>query len=71
LREIVSTRIGAVKSKQMKPQPAPHVPGNTEAEKFDNAVRKIFSVSKKDFLKAEEHYQQSKQSKKQADKKAN
>jgi uncharacterized protein YdaU (DUF1376 family) len=29
----------------MKPLPAPNVPGNTEWERFDNAVRKIFSVS--------------------------
>jgi hypothetical protein len=38
----------------MKPQPAPHVPGNTEAERFDNAVRKMFTVSKEDYLKEEE-----------------
>ena len=35
----------------MKPQPPPHVPGNTEAERMDNAVRKMFSVSKVDALK--------------------
>jgi len=38
---------------QMKPQPPPYVPGNTEAERMDNAVRKMFSVSKDDVLKAE------------------
>jgi len=37
----------------MKPSPPPHVPGNTEAERMDNAVRKMFSVSKEDVLKAE------------------
>jgi len=37
----------------MKPLPAPDVPGNTEAEKFDNAVRKMFSVSKEELLKRE------------------
>lgn len=37
----------------MKPLPAPHVPGNTEAERFDNAFRKILTVSKEDLLKAE------------------
>jgi hypothetical protein len=37
----------------MKPAPAPNVPGNTEAERFDNAVRNIFSVSKKELLKRE------------------
>jgi hypothetical protein len=30
----------------MKPEPAPHVPGETEAERFDNAVRQMFAVSK-------------------------
>jgi hypothetical protein len=40
----------------MKPHPPPDVPGNTEAEKFDNAVRKMFSVSKDAFLKADEQY---------------
>lgn len=37
----------------MKPLPAPHIPGNTEAEKFDNAVRKMFSVSKEELMKRE------------------
>src|ERR1035437_57419 len=37
----------------MKPLPAPSVPGNTEAERFDNAVRKMFIVSKEDVLKEE------------------
>jgi hypothetical protein len=36
----------------MKPVPPP-VPGNTEAERFDNAVRKMFTVSKEDLLKEE------------------
>ena len=38
---------------RMKPLPAPHVPGRTEAERFDNAVRMMFSVSKEDVLKRE------------------
>jgi hypothetical protein len=37
----------------MKPQPAPHGPGNSDAERFDNAIRKICTVSKADLLKAE------------------
>jgi hypothetical protein len=41
----------------MKPLPAPNVPGNTEAEKFDNAVRKIFSVSKEELIKREAEWQ--------------
>jgi hypothetical protein len=31
----------------------PHVPGKTEAERMDNAVRRMFSVSKEDVMKAE------------------
>jgi hypothetical protein len=37
----------------MKPAPPPNVPGNSAAEKFDNAVRKVFSVSKEAYLKEE------------------
>jgi hypothetical protein len=37
----------------MKPLPAPHIPGSTEAERMDNAVHKMFSVSKEDILKEE------------------
>jgi hypothetical protein len=37
----------------MKPLPAPDVPGNTDAEQFDNAVRRVFSVSKGAYLKEE------------------
>jgi|SRR5436309_11445789 len=37
----------------MKPASAPDVPGNTEFERFDNAVRKVVTVSKEDLLKAE------------------
>ena len=38
---------------EMKPAPAPNVPDSTEFEKFDNAVRKMFTVSKADVLKEE------------------
>jgi hypothetical protein len=37
----------------MKPLPAPNVPGNTESERMDNALRKILTVSKSDLLKEE------------------
>jgi hypothetical protein len=37
----------------MKPLPPPEVPGSTEAERMDNAVRKLFTVSKSDYLKEE------------------
>jgi hypothetical protein len=52
----------------MKPHPPPDVPGNTEAEKFDNAVRKMFSVTKEAFLEAEEEYQRTKPAKKRGEK---
>ena len=54
---------------KMKPQPAPHVPGETQAERFNNAVLKLFSVSKEDFLKEEVKYQR-KQARKRRAKKA-
>ncbi|MFZ0300163.1 MAG: hypothetical protein WAM13_17560 [Candidatus Sulfotelmatobacter sp.] len=38
----------------MKPLPAPHVPGKTEFERFDNAVRRVLTVSKEELLKREE-----------------
>ena len=41
----------------MKPSPAPNVPGKTEAERFDNAVRNIFSVSREELLKREAEWQ--------------
>jgi hypothetical protein len=37
----------------MKPAPAPSVPGNTEWQRFDNAVGKLLSVPKEAFLKEE------------------
>ncbi len=37
----------------MKPLPAPDVPGKTEFERFDNALRQILTVSKTDLLKME------------------
>jgi hypothetical protein len=35
----------------MKPAPAPHVPGNTEWERFNNAVSMVLAVPKEAFLK--------------------
>jgi hypothetical protein len=48
----------------MKPAPAPNVPGNTEAERFDNAVRKMFSVSKEELLKREAKWKRARERKK-------
>jgi len=56
--------------KQMKPHPPPYVPGNTEAERFDNAVRKMLSVSKEDVLKAQEQQKQARTKKRRAKKTA-
>jgi hypothetical protein len=47
----------------MKPKPAPHVPGNTEFERFDNAVSKLLSVPKKAFLKEEARLKRAKANK--------
>ena len=54
----------------MRPLPAPNVPGNTEAERFDNAVRKIFTVSKTDILKEEAKWKRARARKKRAKKPA-
>lgn len=50
----------------MKPLPAPNVPGDTEAERMDNAVRKMFSVSKEDVLKEEAKWKRAQARKKKA-----
>lgn len=52
----------------MKPLPAPNIPGNTEAERFDNAVRKIFSVSKEELLKREAKWKRARTCKERAKK---
>jgi hypothetical protein len=52
----------------MKPAPAPNVPGNTEAERFDHAVRKLFTVSKEDYLKEETRLKKLRERKKRAKK---
>jgi hypothetical protein len=35
----------------------PTVPGNTEAKRFDNAVRKMFTVSKEEMQRREAEWQ--------------
>lgn len=42
----------------MKPLPAPNVPGKTEFERFDNGMRQVLSVSKKELLRREEREKQ-------------
>lgn len=41
----------------VKPLPAPTVPGKTEFERFDNAMRRVLSVSKEELLRREAEYQ--------------
>ena len=52
----------------MKPLPPPHVPGKTEFERFDNALRQILTVSKSDLLKMEAQEKSTKERKKRAKK---
>jgi hypothetical protein len=53
----------------MKPLPPPNVPGDTEWERFDNAFRKIITVSKEDLIKAEKKWKRARV-KKKADKRS-
>ena len=48
----------------MKPAPAPNVPGDTEAERFSNAVSRMFSVSKDELVKREARWKRSQARKK-------
>ncbi|HEV2495259.1 MAG TPA: hypothetical protein VG204_19550 [Terriglobia bacterium] len=50
----------------MKPEPPPLVPGNTEFERFDNAVRAIFAVSKEEVVKREAEWRRKRARKKRA-----
>ncbi len=54
----------------MKPPPPPPVPGNTDAERFDNAVRKMFTVSKMEILRREKKWKQARARTKQRKKSA-
>jgi hypothetical protein len=50
----------------MKPLPAPHVPGKTEFERFDNAVRQVLSVPKEELLKQEAREKKTREYKKRS-----
>jgi len=54
----------------MKPQPAPHVTGDIDAQRMSNALNAVLKVSKADLLKAEEEGKKSQAKKKLAKKKA-
>lgn len=53
----------------MKIQPAPPVPGDTDAQRLDSAVRKMFTVSKEEMQRREATWQKT-QSKKPQSKKS-
>ena len=42
----------------VKPLPAPHVPGKTEFERFDNAMRQVLTVTKEELLRREHQERQ-------------
>ena len=45
----------------MKPLPAPHIPGNTEWERFDNAVGMLLNAPKQAFIKQEKKLKRARQ----------
>jgi uncharacterized membrane protein len=51
-----------------KSLPAPHVPGTTDAERMDNALRKVLTVSKDDLLREEANWKRARARKKRAKK---
>jgi hypothetical protein len=53
----------------MKPLPAPNVPGKTEFERFDNAMRQVLSVSKEELLKRETNWKHGRAARKKRAKK--
>jgi hypothetical protein len=55
--QLTRRRIKRYTGGYMKPLPAPSVPGNTEAERFDNAVRKTFTVSKEEMQRRDADWQ--------------
>jgi len=52
----------------MKPLPPPNVPGKTELQRFDNAVRQVLTVSKTELLRREEQEKRKAEAKKKASK---
>ena len=51
-------------------KPPPNVPGNTEFERFDNAVRMMFSVPKEEIVKREAQWKRARARKKRAKKRS-
>jgi len=54
----------------MKPLPAPSVPGNTEWERFDNAVGMLLNAPKQAFVKQEKKLRRQREKKRVAQKQA-
>jgi hypothetical protein len=52
----------------MNPLPAPKVPGKTEFERFDNAVREVFTISKEELLRREAREKRARERNKRAKK---
>jgi len=48
-----TTRVKRYTGGDLKPLPSPPVSGNTEAKRFDNAVREVFTVSKEEMQRRE------------------
>jgi hypothetical protein len=48
----------------MKPSPAPHVPGDTEAQRMSNALSMVLTVPKADLLKKEARLKKTRERKK-------
>jgi hypothetical protein len=50
----------------MNPLPAPKIPGKTEFERFDNAVRQVLTVSKEELLRREAEEKRTRQRKRRS-----
>jgi len=50
----------------MKPLPPPEVPGSTDAERMDNALRAVLTVSKEELLRREARWKRARERKKRA-----
>jgi hypothetical protein len=47
----------------MNPLPPPDIPGKTEFDRFDNAVRRVLAVSKEEMQRREAEYQKEREKK--------